>query len=186
MLGQPMVPMVLSMAPTIGPNLPGQLNNSAFTRDRKTGSSGAVLRRSAGKTWADTSLAEWPAEDCRLFCGDLGNEVTDDLLANAFRSFKSFQKARVVRDKRTSKTKGFGFVSFSQPEDMITALREVQGKYIGNRPVRLKKSTWKDKNIDNEKHKLLLDFDFTTPAVTKALKKFKKVKVKTTKKKETK
>lgn len=44
----------------------------------------------------------------RVFCGDLGNEVTDEVLASAFRKYKSFDKARVVRDKRTGKTKGYG------------------------------------------------------------------------------
>lgn len=38
-----------------------------------------------------------------------GGEVTDDLLSNTFSAFPSFVKARVVRDKKTNKTKGFGF-----------------------------------------------------------------------------
>eukprot|EP00397_Hematodinium_sp_SG-2012_P061873 GEMP01082645.1.p1 GENE.GEMP01082645.1~~GEMP01082645.1.p1 ORF type:complete len:188 (+),score=26.30 GEMP01082645.1:46-609(+) len=184
MLAQPsLAALMTSVAPVIGPTLPGHMSKPLATVDGKQTKTGSVLRKSAGKIWADATLAEWPAEDCRLFCGDLGNEVTDDLLANAFRTYKSFQKARVVRDKRTSKTKGYGFVSFGQPEDMIAALREVQGKYIGNRPVRLKKSQWRDKNVENDKHKLLLDFDFTTPAVSKSLKKFKKVKLTQEKKK---
>merc|ERR1711964_103936 len=103
-------------------------------------SSGTILRKSAGKIWADATLAEWPAEDARLFCGDLGNEVTDDLLANAFRKYKSFQKAKVIRDKRSGRTRGFGFASFADPADMIHALKEVNGKYVGNRPIRLRRS----------------------------------------------
>merc|ERR1719277_168740 len=112
----------------------------------------AILRKASGKIWKDPTLDDWPKEDYRLFCGDLGNEVTDDLLANAFRKYSSFQKAKVIRDKRTGKTKGYGFVSFSAPEDMVAALRDVNGRYVGNRPVRLKKSNWKDKSIDSEKN----------------------------------
>ena len=52
------------------------------------------------------------SDDFRVFCGDLGNEVTDDTLARAFNKYPSFLKAKVVRDKRSMKTKGFGFVSF--------------------------------------------------------------------------
>merc|ERR1712135_252851 len=81
-----------------------------------------------------------------------GNEVTDDLLANAFRKYSSFQKAKVIRDKRTGKTKGYGFVSFSAPEDMVAALRDVHFRCVGNRPVRLKKSNWKDKAMDSDKN----------------------------------
>lgn len=62
-----------------------------------------------------------------MFCGDLGNDVTDELLARTFSRYPSFQKARVVRDRRTMKTKGFGFVSFKDPADFIRATKELNG-----------------------------------------------------------
>lgn len=43
----------------------------------------------------------------RLFCGDLGNEVTDDVLTRVFNKYTSFQKAKVVREKNSKKTKGY-------------------------------------------------------------------------------
>jgi RNA recognition motif-containing protein len=67
------------------------------------------------------------AGDYRIFCGDLGNEVSDELLAKAFRRYPSFQKAKVVREKRTNKSKGYGFVSFKDPQDFIRACREMDG-----------------------------------------------------------
>merc|ERR1712166_858111 len=141
---------------------------------------GTLLRKAAGKVWRDPTLEDWPKEDYRLFCGDLGNEVTDDLLANAFRKYSSFQKAKVIRDKRTGKTKGYGFVSFSAPEDMVAALRDVNGRYVGNRPVRLKKSNWKDKGIDSDKNVSsgLRFLKYCIPQDSKTLQKFKKIKVK--------
>lgn len=51
----------------------------------------------------------------------------------------------VVRDKRTGKTKGYGFVSFASPSDLATALKEMNGKYVGNRPIKLRKSNWKER-----------------------------------------
>ena len=69
----------------------------------------------------------WPGDDFRLFCGDLGNEVTDESLTRAFQKYPSFQKAKVIRDKRTSKTKGYGFVSFKDSSDFIKAMREMDG-----------------------------------------------------------
>ncbi|GJR42472.1 RNA-binding protein 42 [Tanacetum coccineum] len=129
----------------------------------------AIPRKAAGQAWEDPTLAEWPENDFRLFCGDLGNEVNDDVLSKAFSRFPSFNMARVVRDKRTGKTKGYGFVSFANPADLATALKEmngklltvpyfrsfttsllyVLGKYVGNRPIKLRKSKWKER-IDFE------------------------------------
>ena len=50
----------------------------------------------------------------RLFCGDLGNEVTDEILTRAFSKYPSFLKAKVIREKgpKMGKTKGYGFISF--------------------------------------------------------------------------
>ncbi|KAF8662409.1 hypothetical protein HU200_055989 [Digitaria exilis] len=113
-----------------------------------------VPRRAAGQSWEDPTLTDWPEStdhdlsslnDYRLFCGDLGNEVNDDVLSKAFSRFPSFNMARVVRDKRTGKTKGYGFVSFSNPTDLAAAIKEMNGKYVGNRPIKLRKSNWKER-----------------------------------------
>lgn len=52
---------------------------------------------------------------------------------------------KVVRDKRTGKTKGYGFVSFANPADLAAALKEMNGKYVGNRPIKLRKSKWQER-----------------------------------------
>ena len=37
-----------------------------------------------------------------------------------------------MREKRTGKTKGYGFVSFSNPSDLVVALKEMNGKLSVN------------------------------------------------------
>lgn len=39
----------------------------------------------------------------RLFVGDLSNDVSDDVLTNAFNKYTSFTKARVIRDRLSQK-----------------------------------------------------------------------------------
>ncbi|KAL3619175.1 hypothetical protein CASFOL_036745 [Castilleja foliolosa] len=56
----------------------------------------AIPRKAAGQAWEDPTLAEWPENDFRLFCGDLGNEVNDDVLSKAFARFPHFNMARWV------------------------------------------------------------------------------------------
>jgi len=107
-----------------------------------------IIRAAGGVVWEDPTLAEWSKDDYRLFVGNLGHEVTDDGLKRAFMQYKSLNKARVVRDKRNCKSRGFGFVSFLDPQDFIRSLKEMDGKYICNRPCKLSKSNWEDRNID--------------------------------------
>ncbi|KAK6519839.1 hypothetical protein TWF506_000133 [Arthrobotrys conoides] len=100
-----------------------------------------VIRSGGGQTWKDDSLLEWDPAHFRLFVGNLAGEVTDESLLKAFASYPSVQKARVIRDKRTTKSKGYGFVAFQDGDDYFKAAREMQGKYIGSHPVLLRKST---------------------------------------------
>lgn len=100
-----------------------------------------VVRSGGGQTWTDSTLLEWDPAHFRLFVGNLAGEVTDDSLFKAFSQFPSVQKARVIRDKRTQKSKGYGFVSFSDGDDYFKAAREMQGKYIGSHPILLRRAT---------------------------------------------
>ena len=66
----------------------------------------AVPRAAGGARWWDASLLEWPENDFRIFVGDLGNEVNDDVLTKSFQKYATFAKAKVVKDGRSNKSKG--------------------------------------------------------------------------------
>lgn len=71
-----------------------------------------VVRSGGGQTWQDPSLLEWDPAHFRIFVGNLAGEVTDESLLKSFGKYPSLQKARVVRDKRTTKSKGYGGFDF--------------------------------------------------------------------------
>jgi len=109
---------------------------TAANQERKK----TVVREGGGKKWTDDSLLEWDPSHLRLFVGNLAGETTDDALLKAFSRWQSVQKARVIRDKRTSKSKGYGFVSFSDADDFFQAAKEMNGKYIQSHPVTIRKA----------------------------------------------
>lgn len=115
-------------------------------KDKKTQVVSYVMS-AADQRWSDPTLAEWDPNDFRIFVGDLGPECTDQLLIAAFNKYPSFQRARVIKDKLTGKNRGFGFVSFKDPHDGVRALTEMNNKYIGNRPVKLRKSSWQERAV---------------------------------------
>jgi hypothetical protein len=106
-----------------------------------------MWRSAGGEVWKDSTLSEWSEDDYRIFVGDLGRECTEDMLIRAFSVYPSLQKVRLVVDKHSKKTRGYAFVSFKDPHDYLKALKEMNGKYIGSRPIKLRKSSWKDRNI---------------------------------------
>jgi RNA recognition motif-containing protein len=129
-------------------------NKKLSKREEKMKENWRIYRKGAGVIWQDESLNEWPENDYRIFVGDLGNEVNDQVLANAFIKYPSFAKAKVIRNKITGKTKGYGFVSVTDVNDYIKIMREMNGKYVGNRPIKIKRSTWKDRSVMYSKSKM--------------------------------
>lgn len=124
------------------------------TGSTKDGKRKTVVREGGGKTWEDQSLLEWDPMHPRLFIGNLAGEVTDDSLHKAFSKYPSLVKSRVVRDKKSTKSKSYGFVSFSDTDDYFRAFKEMNGKYIGSHPVTIKRATSEVKAVlkKDDKH----------------------------------
>ncbi|KAJ5089965.1 Nucleotide-binding alpha-beta plait [Penicillium argentinense] len=144
---------------TAGKRTGSETNTAAGTPTTATGtplpkpeSKLTVVRSGGGQTWTDSTLLEWDPAHFRLFVGNLAGEVTDDSLLKAFGRYTSVQKARVVRETRTQKSKGYGFVSFSDGDDYFKAGREMQGKYIGSHPVLIRRATTEVKPVSNKQN----------------------------------
>ncbi|CEI95267.1 hypothetical protein G6F70_005485 [Rhizopus microsporus] len=146
----PVGPVIITKSGYAGPSnttATSSSGNSSSDKDKKKKKK-AYIRVAGGEVWEDPTLVDWDDQDYRLFAGDLGNEVTEELLYKTFSKYPSLIRTRVVRDSRTMKSKGYGFISFKDPDDFVRAWREMNGKYVGNRPIKLRKSTWKERNIE--------------------------------------
>lgn len=91
------------------PCFQADVENQGKPAKAKIDKTNAVPRAAAGQKWYDATLSEWPENDFRIFVGDMGNEVNDDILTKAFTKYATFQKAKIVRDKHSNKSKGMLF-----------------------------------------------------------------------------
>ncbi len=73
----------------------------------------------------------------KLYVGNLAFSVTDDELQQAFTSFGNILSARVVMDRMTGRSKGFGFVEIEDDGQADDAVNKMNGQTIGGRPVRV-------------------------------------------------
>ncbi|KAE8541931.1 hypothetical protein D1P53_002105 [Cryptococcus gattii VGV] len=105
---------------------------------KKQGKRETVIRKGNGKVWEDPTLVEWDPKWFRLFVGDVSNDVNEKTLDEAFGKYPSYCKCKVVRDRLSLKAK-YAFIAFKDPEDFLKAWKEMDGKYVGNRPIRLSK-----------------------------------------------
>lgn len=70
-----------------------------------------------------------------LYVKNLDETVTDDMLRDEFAAMGTITSARVMRDLKSTRSKGFGFVCFSTPEEATRAVNEMNGKILGNKPI---------------------------------------------------
>lgn len=74
-----------------------------------------------------------------IYVGDLDSQVTEEKLKEFFSSkYKSVISTKIVIDNITKQSKGYGFVKFTDHNESLTAIEEMNGKYLMNRPIKTK------------------------------------------------
>lgn len=71
--------------------------------------------------------------DSKLFVGSLAYSVTDDQLSQMFSEAGTVVSAKVIIDRDMNRSKGFGFVEMSSPEEAQNAIKMLNGKEIEGR-----------------------------------------------------
>jgi cold-inducible RNA-binding protein len=71
----------------------------------------------------------------KLFVGGLPYSVTDDELQELFAPFGTIASAKVIIDRETNRSKGFGFVEMENDDEAKAAIAEMHDKEIGGRKI---------------------------------------------------
>ena len=71
----------------------------------------------------------------KLFVGGLSWETTDSDLKKAFSAFGEITEAKVITDRDTGRSRGFGFVTFIRDEDAKTAVSKMHGTSLDGRTI---------------------------------------------------
>jgi RNA recognition motif-containing protein len=73
----------------------------------------------------------------KLYVGNLSFDVADEELEAAFSEFGEIVSATVVRDRISGRSRGFGFVEYTDEESAEKAKAELNGKEIKGRAIRI-------------------------------------------------
>jgi RNA recognition motif-containing protein len=69
----------------------------------------------------------------KLYVGNLSYSVRDDDLQQQFSSFGQVQSAKVMMERDTGRSKGFGFVEMSSSSEAEAAIQGLHGRNMGGR-----------------------------------------------------
>ncbi len=73
----------------------------------------------------------------KLFVGGLSWNTDDEGLRHAFEQFGDVSEVRVITDRETGRSRGFGFVTFQEAEAASKAISEMNGQDLDGRTIKV-------------------------------------------------
>lgn len=86
----------------------------------------------------------------KLFVGSLAFTATDDDLAQFFSGVGTVVSAKVIVDRDTNRSKGFGFVEMSSDAEAKAAIEQLDGKELAGRPVNVSEARPREERPRND------------------------------------
>lgn len=72
-----------------------------------------------------------------IYAGNLSHDVTETELREAFEAFGDVTSCRIIMDRFTGTSRGFGFVEMSSDEEAKKAMADLNGKDMKGREVKV-------------------------------------------------
>ena len=73
----------------------------------------------------------------KIYVGNLSFKATDEDLRAAFEAYGDVESARVIKDRETGRSRGFGFVEMPNQDQGNSAIEQVNNTEIVDRAVRV-------------------------------------------------
>lgn len=80
----------------------------------------------------------------KLYVGNLPFSVTEEALKAKFSEFGEIEEATIIVDKFSQRSKGFGFITFSDDEAGKKAIAEMNEKDFEGRPLKVSEAKPKE------------------------------------------
>jgi RNA recognition motif-containing protein len=87
----------------------------------------------------------------KLFVGSLSWSINDEGLREAFAPFGEITEASVITDRDTGRSRGFGFVTFSDDEAADKAVSALNGTELDGRPIRVDVARERNRDRDRDR-----------------------------------
>ena len=72
-----------------------------------------------------------------IYVGNLSYRMTEEDLRAAFEQFGEVTSAKIISDRESGRSKGFGFVEMSSDEDAESAIRDLDGSDVMGRTLKV-------------------------------------------------
>jgi len=87
----------------------------------------------------------------KLYVGNLAYSVGETELRDMFTAFGEIGTVELIKDRMSGQSKGFGFVEMPNNSEADVAIKALNGKMSGGRPLKVNQA--QDKPNDRSKHR---------------------------------
>ncbi|XP_009345946.2 glycine-rich RNA-binding protein 4, mitochondrial [Pyrus x bretschneideri] len=77
----------------------------------------------------------------KLFIGGISYQTDDQSLREAFQKYGEVVEARIIMDRESGRSRGFGFITFTSSEEASSAIQALDGQELHGRRVRVNYAT---------------------------------------------
>jgi len=88
-----------------------------------------------------------------IHIGNLSFNTTEEGLKEAFSAFGEIASARIIMDRATGRSKGFGFVEMEDDKQAEKAIKEMDGKMLDGRKIRVSKAIPREQRNDGRQNR---------------------------------
>lgn len=82
----------------------------------------------------------------RLYVGNISFKMTEDELKELFGSVGVVEDAKIITDRETGRSRGFGFVTMEKDSQATAAIDSLNGRDVGGRTLTVNEAREKDRN----------------------------------------
>ncbi|HHE37448.1 MAG TPA: RNA-binding protein [Candidatus Cloacimonetes bacterium] len=79
-----------------------------------------------------------------IYVGNVPFRMSEEELKNLFAEFGTVESARIITDRDSGRSKGFGFVEMTDNEAGLAAIENLNGKEINDRELRVNEARPKE------------------------------------------
>ncbi|QQS64459.1 RNA-binding protein [Candidatus Saccharibacteria bacterium] len=82
--------------------------------------------------------------NAKLYISNLSYTLTEDELREALAQYGEVTSVRIITDRETNRSRGFGFAEFANADDAKAAMDGLNGQQVGGRELRVAEAREKE------------------------------------------
>lgn len=84
-----------------------------------------------------------------IYVGNLAYSIEENDLKEIFQEFGEIESVKIITDKYSNRSKGFGFVVMENDDEAKTAIENLNGKVVDNREITVNEARPRNDNFNN-------------------------------------